>query len=181
MEEFTASNGLMLVPHRDGSVRWEAGFSPKVVTAALREFFLHERDQELGRWRERPSCTTVVYPNGADDLGNRCVIVLYEPTAGVTAVYENNIPGNLYGDAARNYFSAHPELKPWMDVAEGVYAVTPHAHPRERLIMFRDGAWLHLYKSPTEHQGELHTAEWIAKVAHKEGRLTRLVPEVSDE
>src|SRR5690625_4127026 len=59
-ETFTATNGLTFTFPEDGSIRWESGHPPRLVTAALREYFTHERDTELGRWRD-PETGLVVY------------------------------------------------------------------------------------------------------------------------
>lgn len=143
METFKASNGVELGFGAHGHIMLgeiDTGLGEQAQDA-LREFFLHERDQELGRWRERPGCEAVVYPNGSDELGNRCVRVLFEPTAGELLVYENKIPRNLYGDAARNYFAAHPEPKPGHDAKPGeVWVLScPRLHADPGPYTFRNG------------------------------------------
>lgn len=72
--------------------------------------------------------------------------------------------------------------KPWMDVPEGIYAMRPSFSLDERLILFRRGKWHHLYVHPEDGAVDPYAAEpeRIAETAHREGRLTRLVPEVSD-
>lgn len=115
-ETFTASNGVRVtVDDETVIVNTPVGADPfapvRGAATALREFFQHERDQELGRWRERVKCEFVVYPDGADELDNRCVRVVWESTGTTDRIWENKIPGTLYGDAARNYFAAHPEPK----------------------------------------------------------------------
>lgn len=122
MEKFTASNGLILVPLRDGSVRWEAGFSPTVVTAALREFFLHERDQELGRWRWPENPDYVVYPDQARKYIEQPAVIVVNERDGAVAYCGKDGAYSASGigasddwcePAARAYFAAHPESKPW--------------------------------------------------------------------
>lgn len=76
MTEFTASNGITIATHRkdpalgfgiylsDGCSSLDNSFDHLNggEMQALREFFEHERDEALGRWRwpENPDC--VVYP-----------------------------------------------------------------------------------------------------------------------
>lgn len=126
-EKIVASNGWEL--REDGAIYSNPTTRHKLVskegTEALREVFQLERDEELGRWRERPECGLVVYPNGSDEFGNRCVRVLWESTGTNILIWENKIPGTIFGDAARNYFAAHPEPKPWHDAKPGeVWALT---------------------------------------------------------
>lgn len=168
MEKFTASNGLTNLDVILDEYTSE-------VVDALREFFQYERDQELGRWRWPKNPDVVVYASNVDE--NR-VRALSELTGQSEWSQRGSESNDWYDRAARAYFAAHPEPKPWMEVTEGVYAVTPQAHTYERLLLFRNGEWLHLYKSPNEGECDPHTAEWVAKIAYMEGRLTRMVPEV---
>ena len=178
-EKFVASNGVEVRRIGGYGGIWWDKVSPEKEEVALREFFLHERDTELGRWRDPDSPYLVVYPTGEPDI----VKVLHEQ-AGMS--WEIKPESKAYSTstlhdvvvAGRHYFAAHPEPKPWMDVPDGIYAVTPEVHPYERLIQKRNGAWLHLRRSSTEAASDMHSAEWVAKVASNEGRLTRLVPEV---
>ncbi|MEW2011515.1 hypothetical protein AB0300_18830 [Microbacterium sp. NPDC078814] len=84
---------------------------------ALREFFQHERDKELGRWRWPDNPDYVVY---AKDTGDW--LVLNEST-GHTKHYTHrehaNVGGSNMTKAARAYFEAHPERKPWHDAKPG--------------------------------------------------------------
>lgn len=128
MTEFTASNG--------GTIRVEAGgrvtitdhtrerlsaiaetisrtaYLNKAQASALREFFQHERDEELGRWRWPENPQYVVYPRG--DSG---VHVLDEGSGIGSArfIHRNGDPDNPTAEyqAAYAYFEAHPERKPW--------------------------------------------------------------------
>lgn len=175
-EMFTASNGLTLSIYEDGII-WEGGTKPKRYTDALREFFLHERDQELGRWRWPEDPDYVVY-QACDDR----VLVVDEETGNSKPFrrFRSVFLNSGYNGAARAYFLAHPEPKPWMEVPEGVYAVTREVHPYERLLQFRNGEWLHLYRFADGHESDSISAELCAKAAHDEGRLTRLMPVVDD-
>lgn len=86
---------------------------------ALREFFQHERDEELGRWRWPENPDYVVYvkcESESEPLAG--VRVLHERTGrsrdigrAVVNACEATVSG--FGRAAREYFEAHPERKPW--------------------------------------------------------------------
>ncbi len=85
---------------------------------ALREFFLHERDQELGRWRWPENPDYVVYPEGTSRLvvresnGHGLRISLHD-----RKVIETHL--DSYVGAARAYDIAHPEPRPWHDAKPG--------------------------------------------------------------
>lgn len=93
---------------------------------ALREFFLHERDQELGRWRWPENPEYVAY-----DLGVRVVRIAHEPTGNSWDLDEFSLPNHIVGGrqswhrTAQAYFAAHPLPKPWHDAQHGeVWALT---------------------------------------------------------
>lgn len=131
-ETFTASNG-MRVWDRDGTVLVQGVFPdaltiPPLDVDALREFFQHEKDEQLGRWRWPANPDYVVYP-----VGDGVVDVLRETSvsevtlgpgrqAGITrddaAGWDRDHSKNFYR-AAREYFEAHPEPKPWHDAKPG--------------------------------------------------------------
>ncbi len=95
---------------------------------ALREFFLHERDKELGRWRWPENPDYVVYPSE---------VYLTPPDAGLVTVFnertgqashcrrESDGSSGHFSLAARAYFAAHPEPRPWHDAKPGeLWSVT---------------------------------------------------------
>lgn len=125
MNEYTASNGVTIRRTRHGYLSFsnlDLGALTGITLdeeAALREFFQHERDEELGRWRWPENPDFVVYPRGvagirvsSESSGDHILAVreaamnwaLGEPT--------------FFG-AARAYFEAHPERKPWHDAKPG--------------------------------------------------------------
>lgn len=120
-DEFTASNGakvrygplgeMEVVPPKDAPL-----WLPVSKTKAIREFFQAERDAELGRWRWPEDLDYVVY---AVDSG---WFVLNEQT-GATKHYgyrdHAQVGNSLLSQAARAYFEAHPEPKPWEDAKPG--------------------------------------------------------------
>lgn len=145
MKKFEASNGVRLTEHPDGTARIVFpgsrlfSWTRPEEMEALREFFQHERDEELGRWRWPDNPDYVVYPYTFDSPrpGIRGVTVLAEEEPRLLTVWEDNID-TIYGhsnyedvrsaarEAARGYFEAHPERKPWEDAKEGdVWIVTP--------------------------------------------------------
>jgi hypothetical protein len=89
---------------------------------ALREFFVRENDDRLGRCRWLTDSDYVIY-----DLGGGLLRIMRESDAVTWQIgREENAGLNLNtGDvhsvhyAARAYFDAHPEPKPWHDAKPG--------------------------------------------------------------
>lgn len=188
METFEASNGVPVRRTTTGTLSFTRNGSLDLgaltgISAsqeeALREFFQHERDKELGRWRSKVNPEWVGYENGPDEA-----VLIHELSGVVHDIKRGNVFPNstLLASVSTEYFAAHREPKPWMEVPEGVYAMRPDVHLYERLIMLRGGKWHHLYKHPSDGSGDPHSdkPEKIAEAAFREGRLTRLVAEVSD-
>lgn len=93
---------------------------------ALREFFQYERDKELGRWRWPENPEYVVYKSTAGERlrGARHVTVSNESNGEAALLFEVASGGVSGGsswarEAARAYFAAHPEPKPWHEAVEG--------------------------------------------------------------
>ncbi len=127
MNTFTASNGLEVVQRETGGYRIAVPNSSDLgvfngvyadQAEALREFFRAEEDNRLGRWRY--DSTTVVYADGdravvlderrphlSNEFDRRHFIA---PEPGLTTTLRL---------AARAYFDAHPEPKPWHDAKPG--------------------------------------------------------------
>ncbi|MCE0510875.1 hypothetical protein LVJ59_17650 [Microbacterium sp. KKR3/1] len=95
---------------------------------ALREFFKHERDEELGRWRWPENPDYVVM-----DRGVGFVAILHEPTMGTTTWERSWRDARSTPDeAGLAYFDAHPERKPWHEAKPGeVWALTTNQHAEE--------------------------------------------------
>lgn len=124
-ETFTASNGVGVWINGDGTLETTPAGSEQVH--ALREFFQAERDKELGRWRWPEKPDYVVHP-----VSDFVVEVLRETPATALATgpchqhvsradakrFEGEVAKNFYM-AARAYFAAHPEPKPWHDAQPG--------------------------------------------------------------
>lgn len=129
MSEFTASNGVTIrytagvdavrligTSPRPSGGEWTDATASPWGTEALREFFRAEDDERLGRWRWPENPDYVVYhwsrPHSAG------VVVLSETQAVPSRVlYVGCDPDNPTPEyrAARAYFDAHPEPKPWWD------------------------------------------------------------------
>lgn len=126
-EIFTASNGRKV---RD-SDHFETGVRVSGViwaelsneqTQALREYFLAERDKELGRWRDPEAPNNVVIPD--KERPNR-VVVSREDKVSYEIWWRDQVePGKPFQgmrgyNSAKRYFEAHPEKKPWHDAEPG--------------------------------------------------------------
>lgn len=139
MNEFVASNGVAVVQAGAGLYvkgdavhldrlreKLQAGLYGDVTPSmqvALREFFQHERDEELGRWRWPKNPNVVVYLDG--EASRRSVTIVFEETGGVVIGMQEKFlataPDEFHESraAARAYFEAHPERKPWEDAKPG--------------------------------------------------------------
>jgi hypothetical protein len=126
MDKFTASNGVE-IEDLDGHIEisctgTDTDFHSLAVseTTAVREFFQARRDEELGRWRWPENPDYVVYPHV-----NVAVRVIDERSAVAETLYrvgDERQPLLATGggmDAARAYFEAHPERKPWEGAKPG--------------------------------------------------------------
>ena len=133
MDKFTASNNMNVSSVEDdagGDLRLGGGPGDRIVylwpaeTAALREFFAHERDVELGRWRWPENPDYVVYPGDLDYVPGRKIFRVLEESTGKDEWYAVS-SFRLYGNdddrtlAAAAYLAAHPESKPWHDAKPG--------------------------------------------------------------
>ena len=148
MEKFEAKNGLQIEADLGPVVRiWEGSSRDKENNRlrgfsylndrdveALREFFQHERDQELGRWRDPENLHRVAYATSPQ------TVLIMDESTGRGAEYSRqtaNASSDNYGDrlkrqSARAYFAAHPEPKPWHDAKPGdvwVLTVAGKEHP----------------------------------------------------
>lgn len=129
MNTFEASNGARFSEKENGTLVFSGGIldypfelSPGVVYG-LRAFFQHERDEELGRWRWPDNPDYVVYARDTGDW-----LVLNESnghTKHYTHRHHASVGGSNMTKAARAFFDAHPERKPWHDAKTGeVWVIT---------------------------------------------------------
>ncbi|MGO3147117.1 MAG: hypothetical protein ACTIJ6_05495 [Leucobacter sp.] len=143
MEKFTASNGdsveltgpekITVGPgeHIRGSASLRG---PVGAVTALREFFQHERDQELGRWRWPDNPQYVVYEDKARSYINQPAVIVINESDGATAMCGRDglysasgigVSDKWCEPAAAAYFDALPVRKPWHDAKPGeVWALT---------------------------------------------------------
>lgn len=122
MDKFKASNGatvnetpypgfkMLTVKTPDNTITL-AG----VHVDALREFFQHERDEELGRWRWPDNPDYVVY----QDTPSGVRVFREQRPVGSVLFRRGDVVLDMESEAARAYFEAHPERKPWEDANPG--------------------------------------------------------------
>ena len=131
MTAFTASNGWTVAEElrclKLARPNHFLRFISLDITEALREYFQHKRDQELGRWRDPENPDMVVYPDPRPDW----VLVLDETSGDTDTVFRQVRRGPYEDDdftvTADRYFDAHPEPepKPWENAKPGeVWALT---------------------------------------------------------
>ena len=127
MNEFTASNGVAIRHDEDGDLEisglarnvWEFLVNPAGIQA-LREFFLHERDEALGRWRHsnHPGIFAVGFEHDPNVVQS-----VKEEGGTAYAQYRRDGIGPAFDpmhQVAIGYFAAHPEPKPaWHDAKPG--------------------------------------------------------------
>ena len=131
MTEFVASNGYHIERTKSGDLLFfahgdELGHLSHGKQSALREFFLAERDAELGRWRSKEQPSVVAWPEPED--ADR--VFLLDEDRPEWGLVSRPRPGR-YADAvgiwavAREFFAAHPEPKPWGSASNGdIWALT---------------------------------------------------------
>lgn len=172
--KFTASNGVEIETKEDGYLRGEKYSDPGVLYAtagpdgveALREFFQHERDLELGRWRDPVNPDLVVYRRSdLDDEDGRAVRVLDE-TTGYEVCYWEKLDQYWKGKDSptsktlERYFEAHPELSPWDEAEPGeIWELTGAGGLNQLWVKTEWGLWRSIYASkPTYYDAKGATA-----------------------
>lgn len=114
---FVASNGVT-VNRGDGDWCHVAALPiPPHEYQALREFFQHERDEELGRWRHPD------YPNFYARRVSKGEVGVWSERTNQYRIVCEPMEQYTYNTAerqvARLFLEAHPEPKPWEDAKEG--------------------------------------------------------------
>lgn len=117
-DKFVASNGVEITKDVHGCVSVEGLHSLREDSQALREFFQHERDEELGRWRSKKLPDYVVYPGRNDRLStsHERSVIMNERNGGSATGVLLSAPDGWAGSARQvidEYNEAHPEPKPW--------------------------------------------------------------------
>lgn len=97
----------------------------------LRQYILHDRDQELGRWRHKDYPEYVVYPKQEAVTESEPGVRVVNEITGRSKDIGRKVIGaceavvSRYGKVAQSYFEAHPESKPWLDAKPGeVWLIT---------------------------------------------------------
>ena len=153
--KFTASNGVEIEITEIGGIFAKSGYGHIQAgpggTKALREFFQHERDRELGRWRDPVNRDLVVYRRPEeDDCDGRAVVVLDDST-GVAFTYWEKYGLDGQGvtryekgkEAAGRYFAAHPETKPWEEAEQGeIWELTGADGLKQAWVRNGTGGWV---------------------------------------
>ena len=149
--KFTASNGVEIEPTENGCLGTGGSIGqtfvgPKAVKA-LREFFQHERDRELGRWRDPVHPNFVVYRVvDLDDNFGRAIQTLDE-TTGDTFFYWEKLERPSEGirgrEVVNRYFAAHPETKPWDEAETGdIWELTGADGLKQAWVRNGTGGWV---------------------------------------
>ena len=156
MSVFKASNGMEVTLWQE-CVGWEHTRLPYGATVALREFFRHKEDERLGRWRWPENPDYVVYPPDRVPNGGGGVWVLCESDPGsirYSAPSDKTTDPSEegYDRAARAYFDAHPEPKPWEDAEPGdVWVITLTDRSFDPVAATWNGrGFVHIDVKPTE-------------------------------
>lgn len=129
---FTASNGKKVARVPGGILAGEVAVYRDEVKA-LREFFQHERDEQLGR--ERVSNSILITPLDPKSVNVLREIHVYNEVTRQYAIWNETSDGqihrvtlftsNMLDSAARQWFS-DKRPKPWENAQEGeVWIVTP--------------------------------------------------------
>ena len=127
MSDFTASNGFLIQTNTDyGDVIILDDIGTNTLAdgdyldgsdiLALREYFQAEEDKKLGRWRWPENPDYVVYP-----AGNPNVAVVRRESQWEQTMFsfESATGESDKHRAARAYFEAHSEPKPWEEAKNG--------------------------------------------------------------
>lgn len=119
MNDFTASNGVSVsrqppVTDRGSWLMVDGHMTSPNDAQALREFFQHERDEALGRWRDPDNPRLTVYPTEGHETDEITILDEVDAeTYTITRAQAERSQGGWWHDTAKAYFEAHPERKPW--------------------------------------------------------------------
>lgn len=122
----SGSDALSFTRHVEGSAVARAYLTGNDLKV-LEKYLQQKRDEELGRWRWPENPDYLVYPLGdgrVDVLRESSVAGFSGPgrhqgiSSGDADAWDNDAARNFYS-AARAYFAAHPETKPWHDAKPG--------------------------------------------------------------
>lgn len=113
---------------------------------ALEEYFQAKRDKELGRWRWPENPDYFVVPRDKKVRGRRVVRVFQESRGRVNDFFEDDSrieETHATARAARDYFSAHPEPKPWLGARPGeVWVFTWALGSKQPALILNNGKFV---------------------------------------
>lgn len=116
--KFTSSNGQDVQAVAGDLMVGDPALSlTPIGVEAMREYFQYEQDQKLGRWRWPEDPNYVVYADGREASVFSEVTASWGQWAEAEAKVEADF--DLLARAARAYFYAHPEPKPWQTAKPG--------------------------------------------------------------
>lgn len=125
MNDFTASNGVSVsrqppVTDRGSWLMVDGHMTSPNDAQALREFFQHERDEALGRWRDPDNPRLTVYPTEGYETDEITILDEVDAeTYTITRAQAERSQGGWWHDTAKAYFEAHPERKPAAEAKAG--------------------------------------------------------------
>ena len=130
IEKFTASNGVQVwIEHDRLAWDFEGHFEPKKdVTRAFREYFQHERDQELGRWRDPEDPNMVVNLEESmaaiyvrDEVTNTSYVFYGKADVEKILAHPRNYPASFvrFAETALRYYKAHEPDPEWWSAKPG--------------------------------------------------------------
>ena len=153
-DTFTASNGIKVDSETQGitgrrRVTFDGNHGTLVEMSAeeavaLIEFLDHEKDEELGRWRDPDNPRLTVYPTEGYETDEITILDDVDAeTYTITRARAERSQGSWWHDTAKAYFEAHPERKPWEDATyKDVWVWTTADNTQEALgWVAGDGTW----------------------------------------
>ncbi len=156
--EFRARSGRKVQIRDNGTVTFDHAngyLSPETAMDA-EEFFQYQRDLERGwwRWPENPTC--VVKEGEPNDFGRGRTVYVFDEESFDRFHFNERVRDADGGTtiahrAARAYFEAHPERKPWHNAKpEEVWVMSSGQHEFVAMVMadgrfqFADGSFMHV-------------------------------------
>ena len=117
--QMKARNGFSVRAAENGGVEVTGtggvrDYTPPMAAFAVEEFCQAKHDAELGRWRDPLDPHLVVYRRDGEH-----VRVIDERTGDFQDAVRGTTLSGSFKDAARAYFEAHPERKPWHEAEPG--------------------------------------------------------------
>ncbi len=152
--EFKARSGRTIRSNEDGSISFQGGngYIGPGLSFDAEEFFQAKRDAELGRWRWPENPDYVVYP---EDGGAHNVV---RESTGLSLMASRDgirFQQDPHADAARAYFEAHPERKPWQEAQPGEVWVIRYRGEESAWVAGRSD-FAHLFEQAERSISKVH-------------------------